>query len=139
MSAPLTQAQLLRMPRRDYMNSRQYEFFRARLLDMYQQCVAELDEEKQQLAQPALQADALDSAAEEEARRHLLRFMDRQQRLIEKIRQALARLDRGEYGYCLLSGEEIGLPRLLARPTAEYCAAVKERMEQQEQHYRHER
>ncbi|WP_299126180.1 TraR/DksA C4-type zinc finger protein [uncultured Alcanivorax sp.] len=65
--------------------------------------------------------------------------MARQEALLGKIRGALRRLENGDYGYCKISGEPIGLPRLLARPTTEYCAEVKARLEQNERHYAHQR
>jgi DnaK suppressor protein len=54
-----------------------------------------------------------------------MRIVDREQKLLPKIIKALERIRLGEFGYCKESGEPIGIPRLLARPTAEYCADVK--------------
>lgn len=65
-----------------------------------------------------------------------LRIVEREQRLLPKIQQALKRIRLGTYGYCLESGEPIGIPRLLARPTAEYCADVKALKEIKEHQYR---
>lgn len=81
----------------------------------------------------------MDAAVEEETCRHQLRFMARQEALLGKVRGALRRLENGDYGYCKISGEPIGLPRLLARPITEYCAEVKARLEQNERHYAHQR
>ncbi len=51
---------------------------------------------------------------------------------MSKIDQALARLDDGSYGYCQDTGDPIGLPRLLARPTATLCLEAQERREKQQ-------
>ena len=56
----------------------------------------------------------------------------KQAKLLKKINSALARIDSGEYGWCLETGDPIGLPRLLARPTAEYSIEAQERHEKKE-------
>ena len=53
----------------------------------------------------------------------------RQQHVIREIDNALARIEEGDYGYCEVSGEEIGVKRLLARPIASMCVEVQERFE----------
>jgi DnaK suppressor protein len=65
---------------------------------------------------------------------HMLeqRVRDRERKLLKKINTALTRIDSGEYGWCLETGEPIGLPRLLARPTAEYSIEAQERHEKME-------
>ena len=60
----------------------------------------------------------------------------RESRLITNINAALKRIESGEYGYCEETGEPIGIPRLLFRPTAKLCIEAKERQEQKEHHYR---
>jgi DnaK suppressor protein len=57
---------------------------------------------------------------------------DRERKLLKKINSALTRIDSGEYGWCQETGEPIGLPRLLARPTAEYSIEAQERHEKME-------
>jgi DnaK suppressor protein len=54
---------------------------------------------------------------------------DRERKLLKKINSALARIESGEFGYCLETGEPIGVARLLARPTAEYSIEAQERHE----------
>ena len=119
---------LLAMSESDYMDAAQQAFFRDRLLALAKDCEQELADARQALQTPP-QSDPLDAAADEEACRHQLRFLAR--------RQALRRLNQGDYGYCQISGEPIGLRRLLARPTTEYCAEVKTRLEANERHYAH--
>ena len=60
------------------------------------------------------------------------RVRDRERKLLKKIHSALARIESGDYGWCLETGDPIGLPRLLARPTAEYSIEAQERHEQKE-------
>ena len=57
---------------------------------------------------------------------------DRERKLLKKINTALTRVENGEYGWCLETGEPIGLARLLARPTAEYSIEAQERHEKLE-------
>lgn len=138
MPRTISENALLKMPASKYMNAAQRTFFRERLLSQASECDLEIRSAMQHLQTP-LQADPLDAAVEEESCRHQLRFMGRQQRLLGKIRAALRRLENGDYGYCKVSGEPIGLRRLLARPTTEYCAEVKARLEQNERHFVHQR
>jgi DnaK suppressor protein len=134
----LSEKALLAMPERDYMNAAQLAFFRDLLLRLARECEQELAAARQALQTPP-QSDPLDAAVDEETCRHQLRFLGRRQALLEKIRLALRRLNHGDYGYCEISGEPIGLRRLLARPTTEYCAEVKARLEANERHYAHSR
>ncbi|MCG8393502.1 MAG: TraR/DksA C4-type zinc finger protein [Pseudomonadales bacterium] len=134
MSDAISEQTLLAMPASEYMSAVQRHFFRNRLLRLARDCEQEMDSARRTLRTPT-QADPLDAAVDEEACRHQLRFLERRQGLLAKARAALRRLENGEYGYCRHSGEPIGLRRLLARPTTEYCAEVKARLEQNERHY----
>ena len=64
--------------------------------------------------------------------RHRLRTRDRERKLIAKIDEALRRIEDGSYGYCEETGEPIGLPRLLARPTATLSIEAQERRERRQ-------
>ena len=134
----ISEKTLLAMTPSQYMNTSQRAFFRNRLVVLAHDCEQHIGSARNNLQTPT-QADPLDAAVEEESCRHQLRFMAREQALLGKIRAALRRLESGDYGYCKISGEPIGLPRLLARPTTEYCAEVKARLEQNERHYAHQR
>jgi len=138
MPRTISEKALLTMKTSQYMNASQRQFFRKRLAALAHDCEQHIGSARNNLQTPA-QADPLDAAVEEETCRHQLRFMARQEALLGKIRGALRRLENGDYGYCKISGEPIGLPRLLARPTTEYCAEVKARLEQNERHYAHQR
>ena len=77
-------------------------------------------------------ADALDIATAESSREFTLRLQDRDRRLVGKIRQALKRLEDGEYGLCVACGEDISERRLMARPVATHCIDCKTEAEQME-------
>lgn len=126
--------ELLAMPASDYMNSRQQAFFRNLLLEQQQ-----LEEAKQAIADDQREPDPLDQAVIEEENRQRMRLADRQVKLLRKVEQALSRLEQGQYGYCLDSGEPIGLPRLLLRPTAELTIDAKQLREASERHYSNDR
>ena len=138
MPRTISEKALLTMKASQYMNASQRQFFRKRLAALAHDCEQHIGSARNNLQTPA-QADPLDAAVEEETCRHQLRFMARQEAMLGKVRGALRRLENGDYGYCKFSGEPIGLPRLLARPTTEYCAEVKARLEQNERHYAHQR
>ena len=131
----LTEKQILRAPKSQYMNADQLEFFRNRLLDLHESTRVRIQEAKDQMASPLDMSDPNDRASIEEQSSIALRIVDREQKLLPKILQSLERIRMGEYGYCMETGEPIGIPRLLVRPTAEYCAEVKTLKEMKEHHY----
>lgn len=132
----LTKEQLLAASEDDYMNEEQLAFFRQLLTKESEDIRAHLKETKDQLSQAQYEADELDKAAIEEDRRLQLRFLDRQTKLLPKIEQAIGRIDEDDFGYCEVTGEPIGIPRLLLRPTATLCAEEKQRQEIKEKSYR---
>ena len=82
-------------------------------------------------------ADPADRATAESDRSFTLRIRDRERRLIRKIQAALQRIDDGSYGVCDDCGEEIGVPRLKARPVTKLCINCKSKQEEDE-HLRNE-
>lgn len=136
MSEIISEEQLLKAPDSDYMNEDQLAFFKQRLIDLYESTTERIKEIKDQIASPTGLSDESDRASWEEQSNIALRIVEREQKLLPKIRQSLERIRLGDYGYCMESGEPIGIPRLLARPTAEYCAEVKFVNELKEDHYR---
>lgn len=133
----LTLEQLKQAPESDYMNDEQLTFFRDLLEELYKTTSQRIDDAKSEMARPLEDfGDANDRASLEEQSRILLRIADREQKLLPKIQQSLKRIADGSYGYCLESDEPIGIPRLLIRPTAEYCADVKADKESKEDHFR---
>jgi DnaK suppressor protein len=73
--------------------------------------------------------DPADRATIEEEHALELRTRDRERKLLKKIEQSIARIDAGDYGYCDETGEPIGVPRLLARPTATLSLEAQQRRE----------
>lgn len=132
----LDEADILAMSDEDYMNAQQLEFFRQLLtrmrnemLDNGQSTIAHLQETE---ATP----DEADRATQEEE--HILeqRIRDRERKLLRKIDSALDRIANNTYGYCEVSGEPIGLRRLIARPTATLSIIEQERHERAERLFR---
>ncbi len=127
---------LLAMSPADYMNPQQLAFFQLRLQQDKQELLAHIDQLKAGLQWGDNQGDEADKALREEELRLLLRQIDRESRLLPKIDAALLRIRKGDYGYCLESGDPIGLPRLLLRPTAELSIDVKMTHEMKEAAWR---
>ena len=128
----MTEAQLLKMSDKDYMNAKQLGFFKALLTRMKDDILINARETGEHLKENETFADPNDRATVDEENMLEQRVRDRERKLLKKIDQSLARLEDGEYGYCLETGEPIGLPRLLARPTAELSIEAQEKHERLE-------
>jgi len=128
-------------PREDepFMNERQQEYFRAKLLGWREEILRETRDTLQHLADESQNhPDLTDRASSETDRTIELRARDRQRKLIAKIDSALQRIKDGTYGYCEETGEPIGLKRLDARPIATLSLEAQERHERRERVYREE-
>ena len=132
----LSESEIRRMPESAYMNDTQLEFFRGRLLQMRGEIVDREVDVKERLHQRESFADPADRATAEEEHWLDLRLRERESLLLRKIDDALRRIRDREYGYCEVTGEPIGIPRLLARPTATVCVDVKGQNEQIESQFR---
>jgi len=122
-----------------FMNDRQKEYFRRKLLGWRGSILAESKETLAALQNESENhADLADRASSETDRAIELRARDRQRKLIAKIEAALARLDDGSYGFCVETGEPISLRRLDARPIATLSVEAQERHERREKIYRDE-
>jgi DnaK suppressor protein len=120
-----------------FMNERQREYFRAKLLTWREDILKEAKETLQHLQEENQNhPDLADRASSETDRAIELRARDRQRKLISKIDEALARIDDGTYGYCEETGEPISLRRLEARPIATLSVEAQERHERRERVYR---
>ena len=120
-----------------FMNERQREYFRAKLLAWREDILKEAKETLQHLQEENQNhPDLADRASSETDRAIELRARDRQRKLIAKIDEALARIDDGSYGYCEETGEPISLRRLEARPIATLSVEAQERHERRERVYR---
>ena len=125
----LSSENLLSMPMSEYMNDSQLRFFRDMLLDMKRQLLENAGETSEHLRENDMVPDPADRATIEEEHALELRTRDRERKLMKKIDQALSRIDDGSYGYCEETGDPIGLPRLLARPTATLSVEAQQRRE----------
>ncbi len=123
---------IINAPEEEYMNDEQLAFFRLKLVELHDTTRERIREAKEQMLNKPDTTDPLDKAAWEEQSSLLIRIVEREQRLLPKIQQSLERIRHEAYGFCLESGEPIGIPRLLARPTAEYSIDVKSVMEMKE-------
>jgi DnaK suppressor protein len=122
-----------------FMNERQREYFRTKLLVWKEEILKEAKETLQHLQDENVNhPDLADRASSETDRAIELRARDRQRKLIAKIDAALGRLDDGSYGYCEETGEPISLKRLEARPIATLSVEAQERHERRERVYRDE-
>ena len=120
-----------------FMNERQLEYFRRKLVDWRDDLLAGSRDTIEGL-QDGTRAipDVADRASEETDRALELRTRDRQRKLVAKIDQALRRIEEGEFGYCDVTGEPISLRRLDARPIATMSLEAQERHERREKVHR---
>jgi DnaK suppressor protein len=126
----LTDAEVLAMPESEYMNDKQLEFFRHKLLSLKEDLLSNAGETTEHLREDtSIVPDPADRATIEEEHALELRTRDRERKLLKKIAQALARIDAGDYGFCDETGEPIGLGRLIARPTATLSLEAQQRRE----------
>lgn len=127
-------------PVEEYMNAEHRAHFEKLLRDWKSEILAESERTINHLKDEAVQtADLNDRATQEEEFTLELRTRDRERKLLHKIDKALERLAANDFGWCEKCGEEIGLGRLEARPTAELCIDCKEISERQEKTYHEHR
>ena len=120
-----------------FMDSRQLEYFRRKLLSWKADLLVETRETLEGLQGTTRNIpDVADRASEETDRSLELRTRDRQRKLVTKIDAALQRIAEGEYGYCEVTGEPISLKRLDARPIATMSLEAQERHERKEKVHR---
>ena len=120
-----------------FMNPRQLEYFRQKLLQWKGEILRESRETVIHLKKETENhPDLADRASSETDRSLELRTRDRQRKLISKIEEALRRVEDGSYGYCEETGEPIGLARLDARPIAILSLEAQERHERRERVHR---
>jgi DnaK suppressor protein len=122
-----------------FMNERQRDYFRQKLLAWREDILKEAKETLQHLQdENQNHPDLADRASSETDRAIELRARDRQRKLIAKIDAALSRIEDGTYGYCEETGEPISIKRLEARPIATLSIEAQERHERRERVYRDE-
>jgi len=119
-----------------YMSKEQLEHFRQILQSWKRDLMEEVDRTVSHMKDEAANfPDPNDRATQEEEFSLELRTRDRERKLIRKIDEALKRVEDGSYGYCLETGEEIGIKRLEARPVATLTIEAQERRERRERQY----
>lgn len=122
--------------REKYMNPKQLEYFRLKLLEWRQSLLDESQQTIDQMRDAARDvSDEAERASRETEISFELRTRDRYRKLLTKIDQALKRIDDESYGFCDETGEPIGLDRLEARPIATLSIEAQERREQLERQY----
>ena len=120
-----------------FMNARQREYFRRKLVTWKEDIIRETRETVSSLQEASLHLpDVTDRAASESEKTLELRTRDRQRKLINKIDAALGRLEDQTYGYCEETGDPISLKRLDARPIATLSLEAQERHEKRERVFR---
>ena len=120
-----------------FMNDRQKEYFKRKLLDWRNDILRESKDTLNGLQEDSLHLpDIADRASSETDKALELRTRDRQRKLISKIDSALRKIETGDYGYCEDSGEPISLRRLEARPIATLSLEAQERHEKSEKVHR---
>jgi len=125
----LTEAQILKMSDKDYMNEDQLAFFKNKLEQLQAEILRNAGQTTENLRETVIVPDPADRATIEEEHALELRTRDRERKLLKKITQSLSRIEAGDYGYCDETGEPIGLGRLLARPTATLSLEAQQRRE----------
>jgi DnaK suppressor protein len=126
----LVDEDLLAMPDDEYMNDVQTAYFRATLVKLKTDILANAGQTTEHLREDTVVVpDPADRATIEEEHALELRTRDRERKLLKKIEQSIARIDAGDYGFCDETGEPIGVGRLLARPTASLSLEAQQRRE----------
>src|SRR5690242_12222481 len=119
-----------------YMSKEQLDHFRNILNSWKRDLMVEVDRTVSHMKDEAANfPDPNDRATQEEEFSLELRTRDRERKLIRKIDEAIKRIEDGSYGYCLETGEEIGIKRLEARPVATLSIEAQERRERRERQY----
>ena len=126
----LSNAELIAMPDSEYMNEKQMAAFRLKLLTLRLEILNSAGETTEHLREDTVVVpDPADRATIEEEHALELRTRDRERKLLKKIEQSIHRIDSGDYCYCDETGEAIGVPRLIARPTATLSLEAQQRRE----------
>jgi DnaK suppressor protein len=131
----LSEAEVIKQAKSDYMSKQQLAFFKYRLLALQAELRENAGATTEHLRELAVAPDPADRATLEEEHALELRTRDRERKLLKKVESALQRIDDGSYGYCEETGEPIGVQRLLARPTATLTIEAQERRELKQKMY----
>ncbi len=128
--AQLVDDDIMAMSDAEYMNDTQFKYFRKLLVALRTDMLKNAGETTEHLREETVVTpDPTDRATIEEEHALELRTRDRERKLLKKIEQSISRIDSEDYGYCDETGEPIGVPRLLARPTANLSLEAQQRRE----------
>jgi len=125
----LSESEILKQSKDKYMSKEQLAFFKQRLLELQSQLRENAGQTTEHLRELSIVPDPADRATLEEEHALELRARDRERKLLKKVEAAVVRIADRSYGYCEETGEPIGIPRLLARPTATLTIEAQERRE----------
>lgn len=131
----LTEDQIKQMSEDEYMNDLQLAFFKDRLKKLESDILNNADVTTENLRETQFVPDPADRATIEEEHTLELRTRDRERKLLKKVQNSLQLIESKEYGWCEETGEPIGIPRLLARPTATLSLEAQERREKRQKLY----
>jgi DnaK suppressor protein len=131
----LTEEEILKAPEKDYMNEAQLAFFKNKLVELRDQLLQNADDTGEHLRENEITTDPSDRATLEEEYTLELRTRDRERKLLKKVEKSIRLIDDGSYGFCEETGEPIGVPRLIARPTATLSLEAQERRERVQKLY----
>ena len=131
----LSESALRKAPASEYMSAEQLSFFRELLVETQKELIENAGVTSEHLREHEVEPDPTDQATIEEEYALELRARDRERKLLKKIEQSLRRIDDGSYGWCEETGESIGIPRLLARPTATLTVEAQSRRELKQKLY----
>ena len=124
------------VPQGEYMGAEQTEFFRNLLMVQKTALGERIDAHVKGMQSQERVSDELDKAAIEYEQTVSLKLLDRLRKDLEQIKQAIKRLDAGDYGYCESTGLEIGVERLLLNPAASLSFEAMQYRENHEKHLR---
>ena len=131
----LSEAEVIKQAKTDYMSKQQLAFFKHRLLELQSELRDNAGATTEHLREISVAPDPADRATLEEEHALELRTRDRERKLLKKVQSALMRIEDGSYGYCEETGEPIGIQRLMARPTATLTIEAQERREMKQKMY----
>lgn len=111
---------------------KKFQIIREKLLHQRQELLTEAESAMNALPEQTVFPDLGDQASAEADRNFMLRLRGREQRLLNKIEEAIEKIDTDNFGICDMCGEEIGAERLLVRPVASLCIDCKVEQEEDE-------
>jgi DnaK suppressor protein len=130
--AGITEAEILKQPESEYMSKTQLAFFKEKLTELRSTIIHNATDTGEHLRDVEVATDPSDRATQEEEYTLELRTRDRERKLLKKVDKVLRMIDDGSFGWCEETGEPIGLPRLIARPTATLSIEAQERRERKQ-------